>query len=54
MERTYLTVKKQKQLKVKYVYLKPKNPEEKRKQQEILDDIFTIIFDEMAKKEAKA
>jgi len=44
---------KTRRIKVKYVYLEPKTPEEKAEQQRKLDDVFDMIFDDILKKRNK-
>ena len=42
-------MKRAKKLKIKYVYIEPKTPEEKIEQQRRLDDTYDILFDTVAK-----
>jgi hypothetical protein len=46
-------MKKVKNLKVKYVFLKPNTPEEKTKQQEALDEAYNILFNSVLKRKIK-
>lgn len=42
-------MRKNQKIKVKYVYLEPKTPEEKADQQRRLDEAFDMIFDHIFK-----
>lgn len=37
-------------MRIKYVYIEPKSTEEKKEQQQMIDDVFDMIFDEAFKK----
>lgn len=43
-------MKKLRKIKVRYIYMPPKTPEEKEQRQKILDNLYFPIFDELLKK----
>lgn len=46
-------MKKTSKLKIKYIYNKPRTPEEKAKQQEILDEAYNILFNSVIKRKIR-
>ncbi len=46
-------MKKSKRLKIKYIYNKPKTPEEEKRQQQVLDDVYDSIFNDVFRQKSK-
>jgi len=46
-------MRKIRKFKVKYVYVEPKTPEEKERQQKILDEAYNILFNSVLERKIK-